>query len=75
MIHRTATSVSADNDAGHFFMIPIDQGAPYGLDPRTNVVFKDMPGPVSEGFPVMLEAIHHLHCLVRRTPEVLRFSC
>jgi hypothetical protein len=63
--HGPGQSSRANDEADHFFMIPIDRGAPYGLDPRTHVVLKDMPGPVSHGFPVMLESVHHLHCLVR----------
>ncbi|SMY24166.1 unnamed protein product [Zymoseptoria tritici ST99CH_1A5] len=46
----------------HFFMIPLDQGANYDLDPRVHVTLKGVEGKY-DGFPVNIEAIHQLHCL------------
>lgn len=47
-----------------FFLIPTEEGAQYGLDPRFNVVLRNVEGKY-DGFPVVIEASHQLHCLVR----------
>ncbi|KAH5488601.1 hypothetical protein HBI52_232590 [Parastagonospora nodorum] len=45
-----------------FFLIPIEEGAQYSLDPRHNVVLRNVEGKY-DGFPVMMEGIHQIHCL------------
>lgn len=54
------------------FILPADLGAQYGLDPqRFQYVKKGVWHKEREGYPVVLQALHDLHCVVSREVSML----